>query len=100
MTNPIKEAGASKEANTERNGFLSYHAETHALVVGFAVGVLGGYRDSMALVALILPAITSGLRAKDKEFSKILTDLKQEPHYGLFGIAIGLIVGITLKSLM
>lgn len=34
-----REAGASTESSTDRDGAFSYHAETHAFAVGYADGI-------------------------------------------------------------
>lgn len=91
-----QQAGAKSEDSYERDGAFSYHAESHAFGVGLGVGVAasatGDYRYVAAVVALAF-----GLnRGPQLSSRKIAEDIKQEPHYLLFGLAIGLMVGGSL----
>ena len=94
--NPIdtlRDAGASSEGDSDRNGFLSYHAESHAAGLGIGLGWLAIVTGDLQLLGLVLPAITAGLRAKNREFGKILADVRQEPHYCLGGLPLGGLLG-------
>jgi len=100
MTDPqdlLEDAGAPSEQVTDRNGFLSFHAETHALGVGLGIAWVAIVTGRLQLLGLVLPAITAGLRAKDKAFGKILTDVRQEPHYALGGLAAGGFLGLLVR---
>jgi hypothetical protein len=94
----IRQAGQPTESDTARNGFLSYSAEVHALGIGLGVGWLVTVTGDTQLLAVILPAITSGLRAKNKEFSKILQDIAQEPHYCIGAIPVGGLLGWVVSG--
>lgn len=92
----VRQAGAPSEDSTERNGAFSYHAETHAAGIGIGVGAAasatGNYRFVGALVA-----ITFGLnRGPSLSSRKIATDCRQEPHYLLGGIGLGLLLGTVV----
>lgn len=95
----IKSASAKSESDSNRNGFLSHRSETHALGVGMGLSWLALVTGDMALLGIVIPAITSGLRAKDKEFSKILKDVYEEPHYSLFGLVLGGVLALPWAAL-
>jgi len=92
----IKAAGAKSENKSDRDGFLSYHAESHAVAVGLGAGFLFIATGEKALLGIVLPVITSALRGKNKEYSKILTDVYQEPHYAIIAVVVGYLLGTTL----
>ncbi|MFW5978296.1 MAG: hypothetical protein ACOCP2_03580 [Halohasta sp.] len=88
----VRQAGAASESDTERNGFLSYHAETHALVLGFAAGLVTGVGDTQ-IFGVILGTASAGLRGESsRQPTKVLKDVYQEPHYALFGASVGLLL--------
>lgn len=93
----IRDAGAVKESDSERDGFLSYHAESHAVAVGMGIGWLALVTGDMQLLGIVIPAITAGLRAKNKEFGKILKDVYQEPHYSVMGVVVGGVIGAGVR---
>ena len=92
----IRQAGAQSESDTDRNGFLSYHAESHAAGLGIAAGWAYAVTGNAQLLGVVLPAVTAGLRAKNKEYGKILTDVKQEPHYAAGGLVVGWLLGLVV----
>jgi len=96
----IEDAGAASESDSDRNGFLSYHAEPHAVGVGAGLGFAAVATGRLQLLGLLVPAITAGLRAKDREFGKILTDVRQEPHYALGGLVVGALLGLPVRLLL
>jgi hypothetical protein len=96
----IRQAGAKREQDTDRDGFLSYHAESHAVAVGAGAGFVAVATDETKLLGALLPAVTSGLRAKDREFGRILADVRQEPHYALGGLVLGAAVGALTRVVL
>jgi hypothetical protein len=96
----IEDAGAPTESDSDRNGFLSYHAESHAVGVGLGVGFVAIATGNIQYIGLVWPAITAGLRAKNKEFGKILTDVRQEPHYAAGGLVAGAVLGVVARLAM
>lgn len=74
----IKDAGTPGEENTDRDGFLSHAAETHALVIG-------GYRGLITL------------RPWDARCRTDNPDVAAQPHYYKGGFIVGnaLKVGIA-----
>jgi hypothetical protein len=91
-----KQAGAKREAQTARDGFLSYHAESHALALGLAAGWFAAVQGEMALLSAIYSAAVygkaSGLGDSPKR-RRLLVDVTQEPHYGLAGVVAGALLG-------
>lgn len=90
-----KQAGAPTEQSTDRGGAFSWHAETHAFVVGAGVSWIALTTGQTQLLAGVLPAITAALHGKKKSYGKILTDVYQEYHYALGGILFGAILAIA-----
>lgn len=96
----IRQAGAPSEGSTDRSGFLSYHAETHAVGVGLGIGWLAIVSGDLQLLGVVIPAITSGFRAKNRELGKILRDVYQEPHYALGALVAGALLGVATMALV
>ncbi|QLG47907.1 hypothetical protein [Natrinema halophilum] len=89
----FREAGAPSEESTDRNGAFSYHAETHAAGVGIGVGAAAGATGDYRIVGAIV-ALAFGLnRGPSLSSARIGEDIKQEPHYALGGLALGLLIG-------
>jgi|APHM01.1.fsa_nt_gi hypothetical protein len=100
LRDSFRDMSASTEAASERDGALSYHAETHAAGVGLGLAWLAIVTGTPQLLGLIIPAVTAGLRAQDREFSKILTDIRQEPHYALAGLVLGGLLGVAVRFVL
>lgn len=89
-----KYAGAVSEDEYDYNGGFSYHAESHAFAVGFGVGMgassglLGD--QGKAFVGSVMAAAFGLNRGPQLSSAKITEDIKQEPHYALMGLGIGL----------
>lgn len=94
----IKQAGAPSEGSYERDGFLSYHAETHAvgagIGIGFALGASGELRLLGGFLTLVL-AGNDGVTLTDKKLTK---DIRQEPHYFLGGLVTGALLGVGARA--
>jgi len=94
----VESAGAPTEGDYDRNGFLSYHAETHALGMGIAAGWWYGATGSNELLSLVYGAAVNGrAHASNGKRRRILKDIVQEPHYSLGGVVLGAVLG-TLTS--
>ena len=96
----IEDAGAPSEQASDRDGAFSYHAETHAFAVGAGVAWIALVTGNLQLLGLVVPAITTGLRAKDGDYGMILTDVVQEPHYALGGLLLGGLLGLPVAGLV
>jgi len=97
----IKQAGAASEQSTDRQGFLSYHAESHAVAVGLGAGFLLTLSGNGQLLGAVIGAISAGLRGESsRQPTKILTDVYQEPHYAIGGLVVGVILGALVGLLV
>jgi len=94
----IKQAGAAKESTYERDGFLSYHAESHAagagIGIGFALAASGNLRFLGGFLALVI-AGNDGVTLTDK---KLARDIRQEPQYFLGGLVTGAVLGVGARA--
>lgn len=72
----------STESDTERDGFLSYTTEWHALIIGSATGLVSALTAAYELAALLVFAAL-GLKAAD---AKGLREVRREPWYALGGL--------------
>lgn len=90
----IERAGAEGEDDFEGNGFLSYHAETHAIGMGVAAGWWYGAEGTTELLGLVYAAAVNGeAHARNGKRRRILRDIVQEPHYALGGVVLGAVLG-------
>lgn len=91
----VKAAGASTEANSKRDGFLSYHAESHAAGMGIAAGWFATAEGRTDLLGLVYAAAVYGkAHATNGKRRRILRDIRQEPHYALGGVVLGAMLGM------
>jgi hypothetical protein len=89
-----KQAGAVDEESFDRNGFLSYHAETHAAGMGIAAGWWYGAEGETQLLSWVYGAAVYGrAHASNGKRRRILKDIAQEPHYALGGVVVGAVLG-------
>jgi len=86
---------AARERATERDGFLSYAGEFHALGVG-ALGAALFVVTGSAEVAAMLAAVVYG---SGKLASSHLRDARQETAYAALGAAVGTVIGVALRAL-
>jgi hypothetical protein len=97
----VKAAGATSEAATDRNGFLSYHAETHALAMGMAAAFTAVAFNEASLLGIVYGAATHGrIRQSEGKRRRIIADCKQEPHYALTGVVIGGVLAVSVRLAM
>jgi len=79
------------EEDTERDGFLSYAGEWHAMALGFGVGLTG----TKALIGLFI-AFVFGIGTEKLRMSPHLKDAAEESAYSVGGVGIGLAVNVLL----
>lgn len=92
----IKQAGAKKEKHTKRDGFLSYHAESHAAGMGIAAGWFATAEGNTQLLSLVYAAAVYGrAHAANGRRRRILNDVVDEPHYALGGVVLGAVLGMA-----
>lgn len=89
---------SSKGEGGAYQGFLSYAAEWHALMLGLGVGLAGGPGIQEALVAY---AVGRG-GGKRLGGSAHVRDVADEPAYALAGLAVGTSVrgGLTVPEVL
>lgn len=97
----VKSAGAKTEADSDRDGFLSYHAESHAAGLGLAAGFAFAAWSEMSLLGIVYGAAVHGRVAQSAgKRRRILRDVVQEPHYALGGIVLGAVLGAAVRVAM
>lgn len=95
----IRQAGAGNESDTDRNGFLSYHAEAHAVGVGLGAGFMLTLSGDEKLLGLVLAAISAGLRGEStSDKSRVYEDIVSEPHYAIGGVVVGAVLGWIIRG--
>lgn len=90
----FRQAGAKDESSYDRDGAFSYHAETHAAGVGLGVGAAAGATGDYSYVGTIVGIAFVANRGETLSDPKITEDVRQEPHYALGGLALGLLIGV------
>ena len=94
----VRSAGAASEAGTIRDGFLSWHAESHALLApmgaSFALMAVG----RMRLLGLLVTAVLYGNRGENPFQPKLVEDIRQERHYAAMGLMIGIGLGMMVRA--
>jgi len=93
----FKQAGAPSEDTYDRDGAFSYHAESHAAGVGFGVGVAAMTIGELRYVSALLAIAFGANRGPQLSSAKIVEDIRQEPHYALGGLALGLLLGALIS---
>lgn len=86
----FRESAAARERDSDRNGFLSYAGEYHAVGVGFLAAVIGVFTGNWELLAVLAAVITGGREVKNNH----LRDAAKEVAYTALGVALGL--GVTV----
>ena len=86
-----------EESDTERDGFLSYSGERHALIIGLFFGLvsgLTGYYEPMAVIA----GVMIGEKKVVRQASEKLVEIKREPWYAGGGAMVGFTVGLAINN--
>lgn len=95
----IKQAGAYREEDTERDGFLSYASETHSVGAGLGLGFAIGASAQFSFLGVILSFVIYGNRGEKFLSPTLIRDIRKEVHYFLGGLFAGLILGIAVRLL-
>lgn len=99
----VSTAGAAREADTARNGFLSYHAESHAAGVGIGAGFAAAKTGDVRFIGVVM-SIAFGVKRQGGGKNavahaldpKVVADIRQEPHYAIGGVVLGAVIGTVL----
>jgi len=91
-----RQAGAKQESDTSRDGAFSHHAETHAFGVGFGVGAAATATGDARYVGAVVAIAFGANRGATLSDSKITEDVREEPHYALAGVGLGLLAGVQV----
>lgn len=94
LRNIIRSAGAKDESDTDRDGFLSYKSETHAVGYGLGLGAavalkLAGVPWVLELVLLSLGGVAGKRRLGNERVMREITD---EPQYFVAALMLGFVV--------
>lgn len=90
------------EADTERDGFLLYAGEWHALVLGGGAGLAAGATGNWQLAVVVASAafgVGAAVRSKgtvENPSLPAIGEVKQEPWYACAGLLVGTVVGALL----
>lgn len=82
---------APTEADSQRDGVLSYALEWHALIMGLGAGLASGLAQRPELLVLVV-GVALGIKAAP---TKKLRQLKREPWYAIGGTLIGYATTLT-----
>ncbi|MFD1515649.1 hypothetical protein ACFSBT_20410 [Halomarina rubra] len=96
----IREAGSASEASHDRDGFLSNHAETHAIGMGLSLGFAAGALNQLSLVGVVVSLAVYGRAGETNLDAKIVEDVRQEPHYALGALVVGVLLGVATRFLL
>jgi hypothetical protein len=96
----IKAAGAKSESDSDRDGFLSYHAESHAAGLGIAAGWFATATGETRLLSVVYGAAVYGkAQGTNEKRRRIVRDVVEEPQYALAGVVVGAAVGTVAGQL-
>ena len=83
--------------------FMDDHQETHAVAAGFGLGVTLGAAGEFKMLGAIVLAVVYGVRSGPKGSlpgklfePKLWEDIKNERHYFIAAVGLGLVIGVTL----
>jgi hypothetical protein len=91
-------AFAASESDTDRDGPLSYHAETHAAGIGIGAGFAAAVFGEVSLLGIVYAAAVHGrlaqLEGKRRQMAK---DCRREPAHCLTGVVVGVLLGALYR---
>lgn len=94
-----KQAGAPSESETDRDGFLSHAAETHAAGAGLGAGFMIAASGDFRYFGLLYETVVLGNRGEQVFEGRLLKDIQQEKHYFLGGLVLGAALGMASRGL-
>lgn len=89
----------STEEETERDGFLSYSGEWHALTIGFGMGFYAPWELQTAFVGAVIARNKQQIQNHQFNQSGHMKDAKKEPAYTIGGLVVGNIAKIAYNLL-
>lgn len=96
-----KRAGSKTEASHPEDGFLSYHAETHALGLGIGAGWAALLLNEASLLGIVYGAAVHGRVAQSGHGRRrVWMDVVQEPHYAIGGIVVGGLLALGARAVL
>lgn len=94
----LRGADAGSEAESQRDGLLSYASEWHALLAGGAAGVVAAFVETPEL-AVAAAVVALGWAGADRFRGRgVASELQREPWYGIGGVALGYVLGYALAA--
>jgi len=93
----IKQAGGPSESATERDGFLSYAAETHAVGAGLGFGFTIAASGELRYFGVVYQAVILGNRGGRLFQRQLLEDVTKEKQYFLGGLVAGSVLGLIAR---
>lgn len=94
----IEGAGHPVEAETERDGFLSYSAEVHAAGAGAGLGFMIAASGELRYFGLLYEGLIVGNRGDQWFSGELLRDVRKEKHYFLGGLLVGAAFGLAAQA--
>lgn len=107
IINWFKVYSRKEEEATERDGFLSYAGEFHALTIGIGLGIYSGfYKEPGVMAAVVGMSFGLGVAGSaqrrlrkalekagsPKELSSVIGEMRREPWYSVGGALIGFVM--------
>jgi len=80
--------------------FLDDHEEKHGVVTGAGLGVAAVATGDLQKLSFAVTVGVQALREKRPKPAKeqdLTNDIKREPHYFLFGVFLGVVLGVVVN---
>lgn len=91
----VREAGRSREKDSDRDGFLSYAHESHAVGYGLGLGfaVVAAHAGFPFVLFLVLAAL-GGIQIGRLAFgdARVMEEIREEPQYFLPALLVGAVI--------
>lgn len=93
----LRSASAESEADSDRDGFASWKAETHSLTYGFVLGFVT-VAPAFELKALVAAAVVCNECRRYRLKREVLAEIRSEPQYFMPALVAGVIVSYFLHG--
>jgi hypothetical protein len=84
------------EEASERDGFLSYAVEVHALGLGVGAGMTAALTGRWEIVG-VTGSVALGVGGAAVSSAPVARNITREPWYFLGGLAVGLVAGAAIR---